>query len=137
MLTKMERHEYALLIVRLLLGTTFILHGSQKVFGLFGGPGLSGYVGWMSTLNVHPILSYSAALFELVGGLMVFLGIAAEIGAALIVPVMVGAIVLVHWPHGFFIQNNGFEYSLNLLLLAMTIIIGGPGRWYLWDIFKK
>jgi putative oxidoreductase len=137
MTTPCTRHEYALFIIRLVLGTTFILHGSQKVLGLFGGPGLAGYVQMMSSMNVHPILSYCAAFFELIGGVMVLLGIGAEIGALLLIPIMIGAVLLVHLPHGFFIQNNGCEYSLNLMILSIVVIVGGPGRWYLWNPFKK
>ena len=127
---------WALCIVRLLMGTTFLLHGSQKVLGLFGGPGLEGFANFVSSMGVPKILGYAAAFFEFFGGALMLLGILTEIGALMAIPVMIGAMVLVHAKNGFFIQNGGFEYSLNLLILALVLIIGGPGAGALWDPFK-
>ena len=127
----------ALLVLRLTLGSIFFLHGAQKVFGLFGGPGLTNFVAWTLTLGVPIWLGYLAAFAEFLGGCMLFLGIAAEVGALLTIPVMVGAVLVVHWPHGYFMQNGGFEYPFNLIFLALAVIIGGPGKAALWDPFKK
>lgn len=132
----MNYKEYALTIVRLIPGMVFTLHGAQKVFGIFGGPGLHGYTQWAGTLGVSVPMGYMSALCEFVGGVMLLTGFAAEIGALMTMGMMFGAIYLVHWPHGFFIQNNGFEYALNLILLDVAVILGGPGYFYLWDPFK-
>lgn len=124
--------QIALFIVRVTLGFVFMAHGSQKVFGLFGGPGLAGFAQWTnSALGTPLILGYAAAFFELIAGVLLFFGIASELGALMVIPVMLVAIFFYHWPHGFFAQNGGFEYSLVLLLLAVVILIGGPGKWYL------
>lgn len=127
----------ALFIVRLVVGSVFILHGSQKVFGLFGGPGLEGFAKWLSTLGIPAVLAYAGAFIELLGGIAILFGIAAQVGAIAVAADMLVAIYLVHWSHGYFIQNNGFEYALNLILLCVAIIIGGPGLYYLWDPFRK
>jgi putative oxidoreductase len=127
----------AIFIIRSLIGIIFILHGAQKLFGWFGGQGLQGWVNWLATLHVPAFLGYASAIAEFVGGLLLLFGFAAEIGALLEIGVMAGAIVLVHWPHGFFVQNNGFEYALLLMVCCLGIIIGGPGRWHLWNPFKK
>src|SRR5437867_2909425 len=127
--------ELALFIIRILLGTTFMAHGSQKVFGFFSGSGLSGFAQYITSLGVHHFLAYTAAFFEFFGGFFLFFGIAAEIGALMVIPVMIGAIYLVHGPHGFFSQNGGYEYPLNLIVCALVIIIGGPGIFALWDPF--
>jgi putative oxidoreductase len=125
--------EWALTIVRVLLGTIFIAHGSQKVFGWFGGSGLEGFTAWLINTNVPPMIAYLAPFFELIGGTLLVLGFCAELGALLIIPVMIAAIYLVHWQNGFFSQHGGYEYALCLLVLAIAILIGGPGKLALWD----
>jgi putative oxidoreductase len=124
----LRNKELALFLVRLVVGSVFVLHGGQKVFGWLGGPGLTGFVTWLGTLGVPAWLGYVAAFVELVGGCMVLFGIAAEIGALFLAIQMAVAIYLVHWPHGYFVQNNGFEYPLSLIVLCLAIIVGGAGK---------
>jgi putative oxidoreductase len=131
----MMNQNLLLFVLRMCVGVVFSLHGSQKVFGWFGGSGLSGWVNYMNTMHIPSFLAYTAAFFELLGGLMLVLGIACQIGGLMAACIMIGAIYLVHWPHGFFVQNNGFEYSLLLLILSLLIVVYGPGKWYLWDPF--
>ncbi len=126
-----------LFVLRMCVGIIFALHGSQKVFGWFGGAGLSGWLNFMTTLQIPAFLAYAAAFFELLGGIMLIVGFATGVGALMSACVMLGAIYLVHWPHGFFVQNNGFEYSLLLLILSLLIVVYGPGKWYLWDPFMN
>lgn len=128
------RAEWALTILRIMLGCIFIAHGGQKVLGLFGGPGLEGFVQWATSQGIPTVLAYLGAFAEFIGGLLLLSGIAAELGALLTIPVMLGAIIYVHWPHGFFIQNGGFEYVLSLIISALVIIIGGPGKLALWPL---
>jgi putative oxidoreductase len=135
MITRFEQMALGLMVVRLTLGSVFILHGGQKVFGWFGGPGPEGFVSWLATLHVPAFLGYAAAYMEFLSGILLFFGIAAELGALMAIAMMIGAIILVHGPHGYFGQNNGFEYPLNLALFALAIIIGGPGKGALWDPF--
>lgn len=131
-------HEgLGLLILRLVVGSIFIAHGSQKVFGLFGGPGLDGFVTWAATIGVSPLFAHLAAFAELIGGVMMFTGIVTELGAFLTIPVMIGAVWLVHWKSGYFMQNGGFEYPLNLIFLALAVIIGGPGKGALYNPIKR
>lgn len=132
-----NNYDLALFFVRLALGSTFTMHGLQLVFGLFGGPGLNGFSSWLGTLGVPWILAYAGAFSELIGGLLVLLGIYTQVGAILIAGTMFTAICLVHLKHGYFAENKGFEYPLNLLLLCIAIILGGPGAYTLWDIFKR
>lgn len=127
--------ELALFIVRLVVGSAFIMHGSQKVLGLFGGPGLTGFVQWIGTLHVPAILGCVAAFSEFLGGISVLLGIATEVGAFFIAVDMAVAIFLVTGSKGYFAHLGGFEYNLNLILLCAALIIGGPGKYYLWNPF--
>ncbi len=132
-----DKYAWALFIVRLTLGSIFILHGGQKVLGWFGGSGLQGFVNWASGMGVPTIFAYLAAFAEFFGGIMLFFGIFPELGATMIIPVMLGAVFLVHWKSGYFIQNNGFEYPLNLIFLLIAIIIGGGGKLVLLDFCKN
>ncbi len=119
----------ALFILRIALGSVFVLHGMQKVFGLFGGEGLQHFVQWLATMGVPAWLGYVAAFGELVSGCMLLLGIYAQLGALIVLANMIVAIYLVHWGHGYFLQTGGLEYSLTLLLMALSILVGGPGAY--------
>lgn len=133
-----DKEHIALFIVRITLGVIFIMHGSQKVFGLFGGPGLQGFAVWAAqAMGLSPFLAYLAAFAELIGGVLLLLGIAAELGALMTIPVMLGAAFILHWPHGFFSQNGGYDFPLSLALFAFAIVIGGPGKFALWKPVKK
>jgi len=125
---KVNCQSWSLSLIRLLLGTIFFLHGAQKVFGLFGGPGLEGFIKWASQYNISEPLAYLGAFAELIGGILLFTGIFSRLGALMVIGVMLGAIFLVHWPHGFFLEKGGFEYPLVLAISALAILIGGPGK---------
>jgi putative oxidoreductase len=137
MIGRIKQMSLGLLIVRLALGSIFFLHGAQKVLGWFGGPGLQGFVAWTSTLGIPTPLGYLAAFAEFIGGILLFTGIAAELGALMVIPVMIGAVFAVHWSHGYFAQNGGFEYPFNLIIFALAIMVGGPGSAALWDPFRR
>ncbi len=126
------RAQWALLIVRVMLGIIFIAHGGQKVMGWFCGSGLEGFASWIGTFGIPTYLAYAAAFAEFIGGWLLLAGIAAELGALMVICVMLGAVFIVHWNHGFFMQNNGFEYPLSLVFFSLAILIGGPGRLALW-----
>ena len=128
--------DIALLLVHIVVGSTFTLHGAQKVFGFFGGPGLTGFTSWLYTQGVPVWLGTIAAYVELLGGISVLLGIMPELGALGLICLMIGAIYLVHGSKGYFSQNGGFEYPLNLLLLCLAIMLGGVDRFCIWSWWK-
>lgn len=125
---KVNCQAWALSLIRLVLGTVFFLHGAQKVFGWFGGPGLEGFVKWAAGYKIPDIVAYTAAFAEFIGGILLFTGILPRLGALMVIGVMLGATFIIHWPNGFFIQNDGYEYTLVLALCALAIFIGGPGK---------
>jgi putative oxidoreductase len=114
--------DWALFSVRLVVGVIFFAHGLQKVFGLFGGPGLAGLV-----QGIGPV-GYLVAFGELLGGLGLIVGFLSRFSAAANIVIMFGAIAMVHGKNGFFSQNGGFEYNLALIGLLLPIVIAGPGR---------
>lgn len=124
------------LIVRLVLGLVFVAHGSQKVLGAFGGPGLRGVVVNMKQMGVPAPLAVVAAFTEFLGGLAVIVGFLARPAALGLAVVMVVAIATVHAKHGFFLnmhmipgRGHGFEFNLALLAMALSIVVGGAGIW--------
>lgn len=131
-----NRCEVALSVVRITLGVIFLAHGAQKVLGLFGGPGLEKFANWAAGYGIPAALAYLGAFAELLGGFLLLGGIAAEVGALMVIPVMLVAAFVIHGKGGFFAQNGGYEYPLSLTLFLAAIVIGGPGRWYAWCACK-
>jgi putative oxidoreductase len=118
----------ALLILRIASALAFLYHGSGILFGAFGGPGPQQFA---AGHQWPVILAYLVGLAQLAGGLAVLTGILFRLGAACITAVMLGAIFLVHLPHGFDVSNGGAEYALTQLLLAIAFLLTGPGGYSL------
>jgi putative oxidoreductase len=116
-----------LLLLRLILGTIFFAHGAQKVLGWFGGNGLELTANYFEqNLGIPTFLTYIASFTELLGGLGLLFGILTKISAAGIGIVMLAAILKVHLPNGFFMPG-GFEFALTLFLIALVVLLRGPG----------
>lgn len=117
-------------MLRLVLGGTFIAHGCQKLFGLFGGPGIDGFAGALRSFGYQQAdaLSVVTGVTELAGGSLVVLGLFTPLGGAALLGTMVNAIAL-KWGNGFFTSpGGGFELDLALATMASALILGGPGR---------
>jgi len=120
--------DWALLIARVALGVVFMAHGAQKLFGAFGGPGLSGIVGMLGPVG------YLVTIGEFFGGLGLAVGFLSRFSAASIIVIMLGAVSMVHAKFGFFMNwggnqgGEGFEYHLLAIGSLLTIAIAGPGR---------
>jgi len=119
-----------LLLLRLVVGLALAAHGSQKLFGWFGGGGLDGTAGHMEGLGFVPgrRAALMAGLAEAGGGLLLALGAATPLAAAMLVGVMTTAIVSVHLKQGFFVMQGGYEYPLVLATAALSVALTGPGR---------
>jgi putative oxidoreductase len=118
-----------LLILRLVAGLTMAAHGSQKLFAWFGGHGLSGTGGFLEKLGFFPGRRNAlfAGLAEFGGGVLLALGLATPLAAALIISVMFVAVAAVHFKHGYFNSNQGYEYNLLLVVVALSVTIIGAG----------
>ena len=129
----LRMNDLGLLFVRGALGLSMAAHGSQKLFGWFGGFGLEGTAGFFETLGFNPGIFFAAAagLGELVGGLLIALGLLGVVGPAIVVGVMLVAIVSVHLPNGFFASSNGYELPLIYAAVAVTLALVGFGRYAL------
>jgi len=119
----------AVLILRLFLGFAFMMHGSQKVLGAFGGPGIAGVAGMLTKLGLEPaqILAWVLSITEFVGGICLVLGFLTRFWAAGLVIDMGVAVAKVHMPNGFFASKNGFELPLAFGVMALVILLTGPG----------
>jgi putative oxidoreductase len=120
---------YGLLVIRLIVGLTFAGHGTQKLFGWFGGHGLKGTGEWLESIGVKPgiLMALVAGLAEFIGGLLFAAGLWLPVAAALIVITMLVAIFTVHGKNGYWITQNGFEYNLVLIAVAIGVALIGPG----------
>jgi putative oxidoreductase len=124
------RAGYGITVVRVLVGIIFIAHGSQKLFGAFGGHGLEGTGQYMASLGLTPgylmaLLSGSAEFF---GGLGLVVGLLARPAAVVLAATLVVAILSVHISNGLFMANNGYEFALALLGGVIAVLIEGAGR---------
>ena len=123
--------DVALLLARIIVGVVFMAHGAQVLFGAFGGPGLSAFVGMMGPIG------YLVAIGQFFGGLGILVGFLSRFSAASIIVIMLGAIAMVHWKVGFFMNwmgnqaGEGFEYHLLAIGILLVILIVGPGRYAL------
>lgn len=127
----------AFLIVRLILGLGLMAHGTQKLFGSFGGHGLAGTGGFFEGLGFRPgqLFALMAGLGETLGGLLTVLGLGGALGPVLIVVVMLVAIGSVHYDKGFFTQNGGWELPATNIAVAMAIAFAGNGTYSLDNVF--
>lgn len=125
-----------LLLVRL-IGLGFATHGAQKLFGWFGGYGLAGTGGFFESIGFRPGTLYagSAGVSELVGGVLIALGLGGPIGPMFVIAPMVVAILVVHWPNGFSAAKNGYELPLLYLAFAALFAFVGFGAYSLDAVF--
>jgi putative oxidoreductase len=118
------------MILRIGVGLTLMPHGAQKLFGLFGGYGLSGTAQWMESIGLSPgiVMATLAGSAEFFGGLALILGLLTRPAAAVTAFTMLVAIFSVHISHGFFLADGGFEYAFALLVATLSLIVSGGGR---------
>lgn len=131
-------HSRAPLILRLTVGGVLLPHGSQKLLGLFGGDGYSStLVTFKQYLHVSPVLTTLVIIGEFFGSLAMILGLCTRFVAVSFILIMTGAIVLVHWNNGFFMNwfgkqaGEGFEYHLLVIGMNLSLLASGGGAFSL------
>lgn len=120
---------YAALILRVPVGLILAAHGAQKLFGWFGGNGLSGTAGWLSSIGIEPgyLMAILAGGAEFFGGLALVLGLLTRPAALVAAFTMLVAIFSVHISNGLFADNGGYEYALTLMVALVSLAIQGGG----------
>jgi putative oxidoreductase len=121
------------LAARAVIGGLFIGHGTQKLFGWFGGPGRAGTEAMMESLELRParVAALGAGLTETVGGGLLAAGLATPAAAAGLTGVMTTAIAKVHWSNGPWAANGGWEYNVVMVAAMAALVDSGPGEWSL------
>lgn len=120
--------DLGLLGMRAVLGGIFVLHGLQKVFGLFGGPGINGFAQSLEKMGYREsvVLAWVTGITELAGGSLLVLGLFTPLAAAGLLGVMANVIALKY--KGGFFGPNGVELELALAGMAFAALFAGPGR---------
>ena len=126
------------LILRLVLGVTFFVHGAQLTLGWFGGYGFSGTMGFFTgTLHIPALLAFVAIVAQFAGGIGLILGLLTRLAAVGIGANMLVAVAVVHANYGFFMnwsgsqKGEGFEYHLLAIAIAIALFVRGGGKWAL------
>jgi putative oxidoreductase len=124
---------FGIILLRLLVGLALAAHGSQKLFGFFGGGGLAGTRTFFAGLGFRTplVMAFVAGLSEFGGGLLFAFGFVTPLAALALTVVMLNEIGTVHWKKGFFNSAGGYEYNLLILATALAVTATGPGRFSL------
>ncbi len=121
-----------LLILRVTIGLFMCGHGTQKLFGWFGGRGMQGTFGMMSKMRLRPayLWAWMAVLTEVGGGLLFVLGLLNPLGSLGLIAAMLMAMATVTWPR-FWGSQGGIEYNLLFIIPALVEVFTGPGQYAL------
>ena len=126
--------DIAALLLRLFIGVCFVVHGLGK-FGVVGSGSMAGFEGWLKSLNVpFPVIqARAAAIGEILGGLLITVGLGTRLGCLLCLFIILVAALVGHKGGGYLITNNppGNEYALNLASVLAAMILIGPGAFSL------
>jgi putative oxidoreductase len=119
--------DVALLVLRLALAAVLLYHGLPKIMNF--GATVSGF----ETMNIPaPTLTAAfAILAEVIGGILILLGVAVDLAGLLVIIDMLGAILYVHWSSGFDFTKGGWEHPFTVLAMALTLALAGPGDYSL------
>lgn len=130
---------YEVTIFRIMVGIIFMAHGSQKLFGFFGGGGIEGTAGFMDSLGLYPayLMAFLAGAGEFFGGLFLILGFLTRFSGFVTAVISIVALITVHISNGFFMSNGGSEFILLLLVSSISLIISGSGKLGVDELIKN
>jgi putative oxidoreductase len=123
--------DTASLVLRIVVGVTFIMHGSQKCFGAFGGAGIDGVAGFLTQLGfpLPVLMAYVLSYGEFLAGVGVLLGAFTRCSAFFLSVIMAVAIFTVHLKNGFFASRGGIELPFILLGASLALFFTGCTKW--------
>lgn len=117
-----NKYELGALILRLVLGISFLIHGVSKFQG-----GIENTAGWFASIGLPEFLAYATAGIEVLGGLALILGFFTRYISVLFVVLMAGAIIQVKLAAGFLGDGQTAGYELDLAFLAMSLSLAVTG----------
>ena len=127
---------WAGLILRFTLGLVMFPHGAQKLLGWYGGFGFEGTMGaFTQKMGMPWVIAFLVIIGEFFGSLALLAGLLTRFAAASLAVIMLGAVTMVHLPHGFFMnwfgkqQGEGYEYHVLVIGIAAALLVVGAGRW--------
>jgi len=127
--------DTAPLMARVAAGVVMFPHGAQKVLGWFGGPGFAGVMGFLQAMHIPAAIAALDPIAEFFGAIALIIGLLSRVAAFGILCVMLGAVGLVHYQNGFFMnwtgqqRGEGFEFHLLMIALCLIVIVKGGGPW--------
>jgi putative oxidoreductase len=138
------KDEWVGLVTRLTIGIIILPHGLQKLFGMYGGFGFEGTMGFLTnTVHLPWIIAFTVIIIESVGAMSLIVGFASRVWAALMIVLMIGAINVAHLTNGFFMnwsgmqKGEGFEYHLLVIGLSIATLIVGSGKYSIDELIAK
>ena len=131
-------------VPRVILGCVMIPHGAQKLLGWFGGFGFSNTMSYFTqTAGLPWIIAFLIIMGESFGSLGLILGFFTRLSALGLICIMLGAIITVHIPNGFFMNwfgkqaGEGFEYHLLVIGISIPLLINGGGKYSVDGLINK
>lgn len=115
--------DFGLLVIRVIVGVVFVVHGYQKL------QGMEGVIGFFGKLGFAPFLAYVVAWVELLGGLSLIIGYGMKVASALLAITMIVAMMKVHGANGFSVGKGGYEFVLTLFAVTTGLLYTGPGKY--------
>ena len=123
-------------VPRVILGCVMLPHGAQKLFGWFGGFGFTNTMTYFTqTAGLPWIIAFLIIMGESLGSLGLIIGFCTRLSALGLICIMVGAIITVHIPNGFFMNwfgkqaGEGFEYHLLVIGMSIPLLVSGGGKY--------
>lgn len=130
-----NKYEISMLILRVVLGLSFLVHGVSKFQG-----GIGNTAGWFGSIGIPSFFAYVVAFVEVVGGIALILGLFTRVVSVIMAVIMIGAVLKVKWSVGFLGNGQMAGYELDLAFLAMAVALAVAGsKAYALDqmIFKE
>ena len=127
----METLDLGLLVLRVVLGLSLAAHGTQKLFGWFGGYGIAGTGGWLESIGLKPgkPLAFLAGAGEFFGGLALAVGFLTPVAGVTVALVLFVSIVTAHKGKGFWNTNGGSEFPILIIASGLALALTGAGAY--------
>jgi putative oxidoreductase len=129
-------NRWSPVILRIMLALVIFPHGAQKLLGWYGGFGYEGTMGFFTQqMGLPSVIAFLIIIGEFFGPLALAAGFMTRFTAVSLATIMAGAIAMVHWPYGFFMNwfgqqaGEGFEYHLLVIGIGLSLLVTGAGKW--------